>query len=145
MKPMTLVTAVALVLTSLGAFAQDPRHGARDKDDWIRGKLFGPEVILRHQSRIKLTDRQRDMIGAELKRVQAQAAESDWLMMSEASRLQELIDQHPVDGKAVLAGIERVFEAENRKKQLFIEMLINIKNALTPEQIAYLKSVSEES
>jgi hypothetical protein len=34
-----------------------------------------------------------------------------------------------------------VFEAENRKKKLFMEMLVNIKNALTPEQVAYLKSV----
>lgn len=115
----------------------------QDKDQWIKGKLFGPELILKHQSKLKLSDKQRDLIGAELKRVQAQVAESDWQLLTEASQLQELIDQHPVDGKAVLGGVDKVFEAENRKKRLYMEMLINIKNALTPEQVAYLKTVSE--
>lgn len=136
--------ATSLLLLIL-AFAA-PVHAAEEggKDDWLKGKLFGPEVILQHQSKLKLTEKQRDMIGAELKRVQAQAAESDWLLMTEASQLQELFDQHPVDTKAVLTGIDRVFAAENRKKRLFMEMLINIKNALTAEQVTYLKSVSKQ-
>ncbi len=136
--------ATCLLLLIL-AFAA-PAHAAEegDKDEWLKGKLFGPELILKHQSKLKLTEKQRDMIGAELKRVQAQAAESDWLLMTEASQLQELFDQHPIDAKAVLTGIDRVFEAENRKKRLFMEMLVNIKNALTAEQVTYLKSVSEQ-
>ncbi|HEU4531860.1 MAG TPA: hypothetical protein VFR59_11775 [Steroidobacteraceae bacterium] len=133
--------ALALCLLMLAS----PLRAAeqQDKDQWIKGKLFGPELILKHQSKLKLSDKQRDLIGAELKRVQAQVAESDWQLLTEASQLQELIDQHPVDGKAVLGGVDKVFEAENRKKRLYMEMLINIKNALTPEQVAYLKSVSE--
>lgn len=133
--------ALALCLLMLAS----PLRAAeqQDKDQWIKGKLFGPELILKHQSKLKLSDKQRDLIGAELKRVQAQVAESDWQLLTEASQLQELIDQHPVDGKAVLGGVDKVFEAENRKKRLYMEMLINIKNALTPEQVTYLKSVSE--
>lgn len=139
---IALTTCLLLLILALAA----PVHGAEqpDKDQWIKGKLFGPELILKNQSKLKLSEKQRDMIGAELKRVQAQAAESDWTLMTEASQLQELIDQHPVDGKAVMTGVDRVFEAENRKKRLFMEMLINIKNALTAEQVAYLKSVSEQ-
>lgn len=139
----TLGAALVVLLLALATPARAAEQG--DKDEWLKGKLFGPELILKHQSKLKLTEKQRDMIGAELKRVQAQAAESDWLLMTEASRLQELIAEHPVDGKAVLTGVDRVFEAENRKKRLFMEMLVNIKNALTPEQVAYLKSVSESS
>lgn len=142
MKSSSMLAACVLLL-----LVAITGHSAEkdDKDAWIRGKLFGPELILKHQKQLKLTERQRDMIGAELKRVQAQAAESDWVLMTEASQLQELIDQHPVDGKAVMSGVDKVFEAENRKKRLFMEMLVNIKNALSPEQVAYLKSVSEQS
>jgi Spy/CpxP family protein refolding chaperone len=100
--------------------------------------------VLKHQSKLKLTEKQRDAIGAELKRVQAQAAESDWTLMSEAAELQELIDKYPVDSKAVMNGVDRIFTAENRKKRLYVEMLVNIKNVLTAEQVAYLKSVSEQ-
>jgi hypothetical protein len=36
-----------------------------------------------------------------------------------------------------------VLEAETRKKRLYVEMLVNIKNLLTPEQVSYLRSVAE--
>jgi hypothetical protein len=49
-----------------------------------------------------------------------------------------------VDGKAVMNGVDRIFTAENRKKRLYVEMLVNIKNILTAQQVAYLKSVSEQ-
>lgn len=117
--------------------------GPEGKDDWIKGRLFGPDLILQHRKELRLTPKQIELIGTELKRVQAQAAESDWALMTESSQLQELFDQHPVDSKAALAGVGRVFEAENRKKRLFMEMLVNVKNTLTAEQVTYLKSVSE--
>jgi len=134
-----LAAGLLALMLALPALAEGPQG----KDEWIKGRLFGPELILQHRKELKLTPKQMDLIGAELKRVQAQAAESDWTLMTEASQLQELIDQHPVDGKAVMAGVSRVFEAENRKKKLFMEMLVNVKNALTVEQVAYLKSVDE--
>lgn len=134
---------VALLL--LAAVLAAPLHAAEgDKDEWLKGRLFGPELVLKHQSKLKLSEKQRDAIGAELKRVQAQAAESDWTLMSEASGLQELIDKYPVDTKAVMNGVDKIFAAENRKKRLYVEMLVNIKNLLTAEQVTYLKSVSEQ-
>ena len=137
---------VRVALLCLAVALAAPLHAAEqpDKDDWIKGRLFGPELVLKHQGKLKLTEKQRDAIGAELKRVQAQAAESDWTLRSEASGLQELIDQHPVDSKAVMTSVDRIFTAENRKKRLYVEMLVNIKNLLTDEQVAYLKSVSDQ-
>jgi len=140
MKRLDMIAA-GLLCAMLALAPAARADGAESKDDWIKGRLFGPELILQNRKELKLTPKQLELIGAELKRVQAQAAESDWALMNEASQLQELIDQHPVDGKAVMAGVDRVFDAENRKKKLFMEMLVNVKNALTPEQVAYLKSV----
>lgn len=135
--------AIAAGLLCLALATPAAADGPEGKDEWIKGKLFGPELILQNRKELRLTPKQLELIGAELKRVQAQAAESDWTLMTEASQLQELIDQHPVDGKAVMAGVDRVFAAENRKKRLFMEMLVNVKNALTPEQVAYLQSVDK--
>ncbi len=137
--------ASAFLCLMLALVASARAEGPEGKDEWIKGKLFGPELILQHRKELKLTAKQLELIGAELKRVQAQAAESDWQLMTEASQLQDLIDQHPVDAKAVMGGVGRVFEAENRKKSLFMEMLVNVKNALTPDQVAYLKSVDQAS
>ena len=137
---------VRVVLVCLAAVIAAPLHAAEpeNKDEWLKGRLFGPELVLKHQSKLKLSEKQRDAIGAELKRVQAQAAESDWTLMSEAAELQELIDKYPVDSKAVMSGVDKIFDAENRKKRLYVEMLVNIKNVLTAEQVAYLKSVSDQ-
>jgi Spy/CpxP family protein refolding chaperone len=137
---------VRVALLFLAAAIASPLHAAEpaDKDEWLKGRLFGPELVLKHQSRLKLSEKQREAIGVELKRVQAQAAESDWTLMSEAAELQELIDKYPVDAKAVMSGVDKIFAAENRKKRLYVEMLVNIKNILTAEQVSYLKSVSEQ-
>jgi uncharacterized membrane protein len=112
---------------------------AEDKDDWIQGRLFTPEQILKAQARLQLTDRQREAIGIELRRVQADVAEIDWQILSEGTEVQTLIEQHPVDARAVLARVDRVLAAEARKKRLYVEMLVNIKNQLTAEQVAILR------
>jgi Spy/CpxP family protein refolding chaperone len=138
MKKLLVLPAALLLALPLAV-----RADGENKDDWIRGKLFAPELILKSQSKLRLTDKQRAAIGLELKRVQAQAAESDWQIMSEGLEVQELIDRHPVDARDVLARVDRVLEAETRKKRLYVEMLVNIKNLLTPEQVSYLRSVAE--
>jgi Spy/CpxP family protein refolding chaperone len=140
---MRAVHAFSLVLGSLLLIAGAHAAEQPDKDEWLRGRLFGPEVILKNQSKLKLTDKQLAQIGVELKRVQAEAAESDWQIMTEGTKVQQLIDAYPVDDKAVLSGVDKVFEAENRKKRLYVQMLVTIKNLLTEEQVAYLKSVSQ--
>lgn len=140
----SLIVRVALLCFAMAIAAPLPAAEQPDKDAWLKGRLFGPELVLKHQSKLKLSEKQREAIGAELKRVQAQAAESDWTLMSEAAQLQELIENYPVDAKAVMSGVDRIFTAENRKKRLYVEMLVNIKNLLTAEQVAYLKSVSEQ-
>ena len=145
MKTRLLLMLPLLVL--LAAPAAVLAEGGKDgkDDEWLRGRLFAPELILRHQSRLKLTDRQRQAIGQELKRVQAQAAESDWEIMSEGLELQQLIEQHPVDARDVLARVDKVLQAENRKKRLYVEMLVNIKNLLTAEQVSYLRGVTAQA
>jgi hypothetical protein len=140
--PHLLGTVVLAAFLPWAAHAADP--GKTDKDEWLRGKLFGPELILKHQGKLKLSEKQLDIIGAELKRVQSQVAESDWKLLVVAGELQELIDQHPVDQKEVMARVNRVFDAENLKKRLYLEMLIHIKNTLTEDQVKYLRDVSAE-
>jgi Spy/CpxP family protein refolding chaperone len=140
---MRAFRAFSLVLLPLLLIAGANAAEQPDKDEWLRGKLFGPELVLKHQSKLKLTDKQLAQIGVELKRVQAEAAESDWQIMMEGTKLQQLIDSHPVDDEATLQAVDKVFEAENRKKRLYVQMLVTIKNLLTEQQVAYLKSVSQ--
>jgi Spy/CpxP family protein refolding chaperone len=119
------------------AFAEDDKE-----DDWMQGRLFAPEVVLANRAQLKLTDTQRDLLRKELIGMQAKASEIDFEMLDSALELQALIERHPVDVQAALAVVDTLFAAENRKKRLYLEMLINIKNSLTPAQVQTVRELT---
>lgn len=142
----SVLTCLMLLLT----VALIPAHAADDaakKDggaEFIKGKLFPPELIMRHNAKLNLTEKQRSTIKNELKNFQSRLAEVQWDMLEASTGLDTAIDTLPVNREVVMQQVERVLLAENRVKLLHLEMLIAIKNALTPEQVAYLKSVPQE-
>lgn len=115
---------------------------AEEDDDWLKGKLFPPDIVMKHQAALKLSEVQRKAVRGEIVALQGKIATVDWEIMEAGLEMQEQISKLPVDREAVLARADRVFEAETRKKRAWIEMLINIKNQLTPEQVAYLERVT---
>jgi hypothetical protein len=135
LRTLLLVTLITLPLAA----------AAEDKDDWLRGKLFPPDVVMKNQAALKLTDAQRHAIRGELTALQASIATVDWDIMEAGLAVQDEIGKLPVDREATLARAGRVFEAENRKKLAWLTMLINIKNQLTAEQVAYLARVTTEA
>ena len=135
MRAFTAVLILTCLLAPLAA-------AAADKDDWLRGRLFPPDIVLQHQAQLELTAEQRKVIRAEVTGMQSKIAAVDWDIMEAGLAVQEEISALPVNREAVLDKAGRVFEAENRKKRAWLEMLINIKNALTPRQVEYLQRVT---
>lgn len=134
---MRSIWGLVLVMAMLpAAFAEDGGD-----DDWMKGRLFSPELLLQHRAELKLTDAQRDVMRKELIALQAKSAEIDFEMLDSATEVQTLLDKHPIDSKAVLAETGKMLSTESRKKILFLEMLINIKNQLTPSQIQIAKEL----
>jgi Spy/CpxP family protein refolding chaperone len=136
---MKLWKSVILALC-LGISLVAHADGGKD-DDWFRGRLFTPEVVLRNASALKLSDAQRKTIRAEIVKVQTAVASVDVEMMEEGLAIQEAIEKLPVDRAAVLLRADKVFAAEARKKRAWIEMLVNIKNNLTPAQVEQLRAL----
>lgn len=118
------------------AFADD-----KESDDWMRGRLFAPELILQHRAELKLTDAQRDALRREMIGVQAKASEIDFEMLDLSSEVTSLLDRHPIDSKPVMGQVEKMLAAENRKKLLYLEMLIRIKNLLTADQVQIARNL----
>jgi Spy/CpxP family protein refolding chaperone len=132
--------AVLLVALPLAAGAADGKDG----DDWIRGKLFPPDVVLRHQSQLKLTDAQRQAIRREIVAVQAKVAPIDFDLMDAAVALQEALEQPQLDRAVVLEKADAALAADARKKRAWIEMLLNVRAILTPDQVAFLRRVTTQ-
>jgi hypothetical protein len=54
------------------------------------------------------------------------------------------LDKSPIDEAQVLEYVEAALRAENEVKKLQVAMLVQLKNLLTDEQIAYLESVRDK-
>jgi Spy/CpxP family protein refolding chaperone len=144
MKSLLASLLLLLTVTLLPAHAADDPARKDGGAEFIKGKLFPPELIMRHQAKLNLTEKQRSTIKNELKNFQSRLAEVQWDMLEASTGLDTAIDVLPVNREAVMQQVERVLLAENRVKLLHLEMLIAIKNALDAEQVAYLKSVPQE-
>jgi len=144
MKPLLACLVLLMTVTLTPAHAADEASKKDGGAEFIKGKLFPPELIMRNQAKLNLTEKQRAAIKNELKSFQSRLAEVQWDMLEASTGLDTAIDVLPVNRDAVLQQVERVLLAENRVKLLHLEMLIAIKNALDAEQVAYLKSVPQE-
>lgn len=141
----SLLACLTLLLSLTLATAHAAEEGKKDPGaDFIKGKLFPPELVMRHEKKLNLTDRQLSTIKNELKSFQSRLADVQWEMLRASTGLETAIDTLPVDREAVLQQVERVLLGENRVKMLHLEMLIAIKNALSPEQVQYLKNVPQD-
>ncbi|MFO1401828.1 MAG: hypothetical protein U1F30_11565 [Steroidobacteraceae bacterium] len=134
-------TSIAVLLLLFAAIA--PAAHAEDKkdDDWMKGRLFAPELLLAHRAELNLSDaqraRRREIVG-----VQSRVPEIDYELLDRAAAVQSLMDRRPIDARAVLAEVEKMLATENRKKLLYLEMLVNLRNMLTPAQIDAARQLS---
>jgi Spy/CpxP family protein refolding chaperone len=103
--------------------------------------LFPPEFVMQHQSRLKLTEQQRNFIVGEITRLQATAVQVQWRVADESEKLSELLSHDSVAEAAALEQVDKVIGFETAVKRAQLSMLIRIRNVLTPEQRELLRSL----
>ncbi|HEY6842819.1 MAG TPA: periplasmic heavy metal sensor [Thermoanaerobaculia bacterium] len=125
MKKMLIV-----LLFASAAFAQE---------DPIAQQLFPPELIMAQSQKLHLDDKQRTTIKTEVQRAQSKFFDLQWQLKEASDAMVQLLQQTPVDEARVLEQADKVMGFEHDIKKIQLTLLIRIKNALTPEQIAQLK------
>ena len=135
---MRLLCIVGLLLLSTGlAAAQSP-----PQPDPFAGNLFAPEVLMQHQQAIGLGEDQRTFVKLEVRKTQARLTELQWDLQDEVEKLAALVKQDQADEALALAQLDKVLGLEREIKRTHIGLLIRIKNALRPEQLARLRALS---
>jgi Spy/CpxP family protein refolding chaperone len=109
--------------------------------DPIEDQLFPPDLIMRSQSQLQLTDTQRTALRAEITRLQTKIVDLQWQVGDEADRLARMLRSTPIDEAKTLEQSDKVMSLEREIKRLHLGTLIRIKNLLTPEQIAKLQEM----
>lgn len=135
---MTRGIAAALVL-----LIALPAWGSADTPppDPVGQALFPPELVMQHQQALGITATQRATIIAAIEKTQSRMLEFQWDMQGATQKLAELLNATPVDETAALAQVDRVLSLEREVKRAQLSLVIRIKNALTREQQARLKSL----
>jgi Spy/CpxP family protein refolding chaperone len=105
--------------------------------------LFPPELVMQHQSRLKLTEQQRNTIVQEISRLQATAVQVQWRVADESEKLSELLSHDSVAEAAALEQVDKMIGFETAVKRAQLSMLIRIRNVLTPEQRAMLRNLQK--
>ena len=129
---MKKMLTLMLLLFATAALAQE---------DPIAQQLFPPELIMAQSQKLHLDDKQRTTIKSEVQRAQSKFFDLQWELKEASDTMVQLLQQTPVDEARVLEQADKVMGYEHDIKKIQLTLLIRIKNALTPEQIAQLKQL----
>lgn len=145
---VALALACALLSAGGPAAAQPPRGGPGEGPlmggfgrPLFLEHLFRPELVMRHQGKLELTDEQRAAIAAAIKEAQERLAPLQWDLDAKAEAVAKLAERDRVDVDATLAGAAQVIDVEGQVKKEHVRLLLRIKNVLTPEQQAKLREL----
>jgi Spy/CpxP family protein refolding chaperone len=96
---------------------------------------------MQHQREIELTDQQREAITREMTATQQKTLDLRWKLEEKGEALGKVLAEPRVDEKAALARAGEVLDLERQMKQAHLELLVRIKNQLTPQQQAKLREL----
>lgn len=133
--------SLAKIFVTIAAFmCLSTVTAAESKEDPFKGKLFAPNVILENQAELGLSKEQFTAIRAAVVEVQSNVAEHEWDLREAYVAMMSELDERPIDEEKVLEHVATALLAENEVKKYQVAMLIQLRNLLTDEQIAYLES-----
>ena len=130
-----------LVQLGIEPKAKQGKPPEQDPANSFEQYLFPPELVMRHQARLKITEAQRNVIVAEITKLQATATQVQWRVGDESEKLTEMLKRETVAEADALAQAERMIMYETAVKRAQLSMLIRIRNTLTPDQRAMLQEL----
>lgn len=103
--------------------------------------LFPPELVMQHTRELALTDEQKTFMRSEINRTTTRFNELQWQLEDAKEALHETMKAGSVNEQVALTQLDKVLDSEREIKRAHMEMLIRIKNKLTPEQQTKLQAM----
>ena len=153
----TLAALALCVAVASAASAQQPHpmpeHGrpgpgpgapGMQSHDMMMDFLFPPEMLMEHQGEIGLSDAQRTTISQAIQLAQTKTTDAQWKLSAEVEKLHKQLQAPKVDETQALEAVDRVLALEREIKRSHMQLMVKIKNTLTPEQQDKLKALHEK-
>lgn len=132
-----------------GPRAGQPAHPGQPgqhtpEHDVMMQHLFPPELVMRHQGAIDLSDAQRTALSATIQQAQSKVVDVQWKLSGEGEKLARLLQNATVDEVQLLAQVDRILALEREVKRAHLGMMARIKNTLTAAQQEKLRALRAE-
>jgi len=138
MRTLLIFPLLAGVLLPAGTtWAQTPsRAPAQDhfQEDPFASVLFTPEEIMQHGRAIGLNDEQRDAATRLIEELQGRVVGLQWRLLDETESVREAMEGPRVDVDLAMDRFRRALDTETAIKRAHLELLIRLKNLLSPQQ-----------
>jgi Spy/CpxP family protein refolding chaperone len=138
---LTVALAAPVAAQPMGPPDGGPGGGRGFGPPRFLARLFPPSLVMRSQEQLKLTDAQRDAIKTAMVETERELVEVRWTLEAESEKLDQVLQREQVDEAAALAQMDRVLAAEDGMKRRHLALLVRIRNLLTPDQRAQLKTL----
>ena len=109
-----------------------------ETEDPFAALVFTPEEIMQHRRAIDLNDEQRDGITRLIQDLQGEMVGLQWRLLDETESVKEALEGPRVDLDRVMDRFTKALGTEMEIKRVHLELLMRIKNILTPSQQAEL-------
>jgi Spy/CpxP family protein refolding chaperone len=107
-------------------------------------ELFPPELVMRYQTEINLSEDQKKSIVKETQALQSDLVPLQFDMGEAAGKLKEALAAPKIDEEKASALADRLMTLESRIKKRHLALMIRIKNILTPEQQSQLRELRKQ-
>jgi Spy/CpxP family protein refolding chaperone len=132
-----MLRKVTLTVLTLALFGMTPAYAdAPGAADPIREALTPPDVALKHARELGLSDDQVKTIQTDALDAQQQFVKLQFEMRDAGDRLAKTLRESRVDQARALEQLDAVLKLEREVKHIQLTLMIQVKNALTPEQQA---------
>ena len=147
-RAILIALALASVLVAAGErpVAAQPKGGppmGMGRPQFL-DDLFPPETLMRSQGALELTPAQRTAITSAIKAAQERLNTLQWDLAAKNEAVAKLVAPDQVDVDTVLAAASEAIDLEGQVKKEHLKLLLQIKNVLTPAQIAKLRAERAE-
>ena len=115
------------------------------EEDPFAALVFTPEEIMLNRRAIALNDEQRDGITRLIQDLQGELVALQWRLLDETESVKEALEGPRVDLDKVMDRFSKALDIEMDIKRVHLELLVRIKNILTPAQQEELVRLRRQS
>jgi hypothetical protein len=100
--------------------------------------LFPPELVMRNQELLQLTEEQRTSIVREIQQAQSEFTALHWDLQREIEGLASLLRTRELDEPSILDQLDKVLDLEHKVKRMQLILALRIRNHLNDDQFLKL-------